>query len=425
MHRYLGKNNFCSIINEKIMKRLFYIGSGKFIFSLFPVLTWFILSAILQDANALNVFSLIYSIQFISTFFKSLFSTGANVRGNKKKDPNAVWNGIFWGTIFSVAVFTILLVYVNKYIEFFGLDVSTYRDYTIYGMGFYFLQTTFSFIIEKLYFEDKEKMANVHQIIFNVVNICLVSVLALCLVNKLLAFIITLCVLSIYVIVLYVREFNKFKINFSFIKNIRYDTLSLISSIFMCLIYFFGFRTVFSAGEEYLVAVNIVTLATDPQWDCLDAISTVVKVDLSKDRYQYKKELKNAYLYCFVVVLSSIIISFALAFAYGASIVLVVIYLAFQVVDMFSYPYQEILCVYTQIEYSPTISVAIDLSAKVVRTILATIIISPFCTDIAQLIDSLILMSICFVRMFKFKVVDGKMVLKDKRKVNNNINNVS
>ena len=201
------------------MKRLFYIGSGKFVFSLFPVLSWFILSLILQDANALNVFSLTYSIQFISSFLKSLFSTGANVRANKKKDPNAVWNGIFWGTIFSVAVFAILLIFVDKYIEFFGLNVSTYRDYAIYGIGFYFLQTTFSFIIEKLYFEDKEKMANVHQIVFNVVNICLVSVLALCLVNKLLAFIITLSVLTVYVVVLYVWQFKKFKIDWKTYKT--------------------------------------------------------------------------------------------------------------------------------------------------------------------------------------------------------------
>lgn len=403
------------------MKRLFYIGSGKFVFSLFPVLSWFILSLILQDANALNVFSLTYSIQFISSFLKSLFSTGANVRANKKKDPNAVWNGIFWGTIFSVAVFAILLIFVDKYIEFFGLNVSTYRDYAIYGIGFYFLQTTFSFIIEKLYFEDKEKMANVHQIVFNVVNICLVSVLALCLVNKLLAFIITLSVLTVYVVVLYVWQFKKFKIDFSFVKNIKYDTLDLISSVFMCLIYFFGLRTVFSAGEEYLVAINIVTLATDPQWDCLDAIATVVKVDLSKNRYQYKKELKNAYLFCLIVVLSSVVMSFSLALAYGASLVLVTIYLSFQIVDMLSHPYQKILGVYTQIEYSPIIPVAIDISAKVVRTFIATIIISPFCTDIAQVVDCVILMSICFVRIFKFKVVDGKLVLKRKNNIMKNI----
>lgn len=403
------------------MKRLFYIGSGKFVFSLFPVLSWFILSLILQDANALNVFSLTYSIQFISSFLKSLFSTGANVRANKKNDPNAVWNGVFWGTIFSVAVFAILLIFVDKYIEFFGLNVSTYRDYAIYGIGFYFLQTTFSFIIEKLYFEDKEKMANVHQIVFNVVNICLVSVLALCLVNKLLAFIITLSVLTVYVVVLYVWQFTKFKIDFSFVKNIKYDTLDLISSVFMCLIYFFGLRTVFSAGEEYLVAINIVTLATDPQWDCLDAIATVVKVDLSKNRYQYKKELKNAYLFCLIVVLSSVVMSFSLALAYGASLVLVTIYLSFQIVDMLSHPYQKILGVYTQIEYSPIIPVAIDISAKVVRTFIATIIISPFCTDIAQVVDCVILMSICFVRIFKFKVVDGKLVLKRKNNIMKNI----
>lgn len=403
------------------MKRLLVIGSGKFIFSLFPVLTWFLLSIVLKDANALNVFSLTYSVQFISSFLKSLFSTGANVRSNKKKDLSAVWNGIFWGTIFSAIIFSILLIFVVQYIQFFGLDVNVYRDYMIYGIGYYLVSTLFSFIIEKLYFEDKEKLANIHQIVFNIINIFCVCILALCLNNKLLAFIITLCILFVYVIIMYVREFNKFKIDFSFVKNIRYDLLDLISSVFMCTIYFFGFKTVFSAGEEYLIAINIITLATDPQWDCLDAIDTVVKVDLSKDRYQYKKELKNAYLFCLIVVLSSVVVSFSLALLYGASLILVTIYLAFQIVDMLSLPYQTILCVYTQIEYMPLIPVVIEMSAKVVRTLLATIIISPFCTDIAQIIDSVILMSICLVRILKFKVVDGKLVLKRKNNIMSNI----
>lgn len=77
----------------------------------------------------------------------------------------------------------------------------------------------------------------------------------------------------------------------------------------MLLIYLFGFKNAFTAGPEYVAAINLIGLCTDTQWDMLKAITTVAKVNISKNRYNYKKELKNAYIYTLFVILTAIIMS--------------------------------------------------------------------------------------------------------------------
>ena len=58
------------------MKRLIIIATNAIIFSLIPILCWFGLG-ILVDKNLVNVFSITYPLQFIYSFIKSLFGTGA------------------------------------------------------------------------------------------------------------------------------------------------------------------------------------------------------------------------------------------------------------------------------------------------------------------------------------------------------------
>ena len=118
------------------MKRLFRIGSGLFIYSIIPILSWIVLSYILGDNRIANVFSLTYAIQFVWLILRSFFGSGANVRKEKENNPNSVWNSIFWGTIFSILIFAIPLIFVDKYIAFFGQDVEFYRIYVIYVFHF-------------------------------------------------------------------------------------------------------------------------------------------------------------------------------------------------------------------------------------------------------------------------------------------------
>lgn len=393
------------------MKRLFRIGSGLFIYSIIPIISWIALSYILKDNRIANVFSITYAVQFVWAILKSLFGSGANIRKEKEKNKDSVWNGIFWGTIFSVFIFSIPLIFVDSYISFFGQDADFYRIYVIYGITLLFLQTLFSLIIEKLYFEDKEKTANIHLFVFNLTTFFVLILLSLIISNTLIALILTLSILLIYVICLYIWQFEKFKIDFTFFKNFKYESANIVSSLFMLIIYLFGFKIAFSAGEEYLLALNLVGLCTDTQWDMLGAISTVSKVDISKNRFEYKKQLKQSYIYALVVILSSIIMTLILSIFNDAKITIVLIYLLFQVLDMLLNPYSKILSTFTQLEYSPTLNTIISLSLKALRTFISVIIISPYCTEIGQIIQGFLLFLILLILRFrKYKIADGKLI---------------
>ena len=273
------------------MKRLFRLGGGLFICSIIPILSWIVLSFVVGDNRVSNVFSIVYAIQFVGMILRSLFGSGANIRHEREKDKNAVWNGILWGVVFSVLIFTVLIIFADEYIIFFGQDVGFYRNYVIYGFLLILLQTLLSFIIEKLYFEDKERLATIHLFGFNFVGFIVLILSSLIIKNTLVALILTSCILLIYVIGLYAWQFEKFKIDFKFYKNFKYESANIMSSIFMMIIYLFGYRTVFDWGEEYIVAINLITLCTDTQWDMQEAIRTVAKVDIAKGRYDIKREL--------------------------------------------------------------------------------------------------------------------------------------
>ena len=398
------------------MKRLFTIGSGLLIGSIIPVISWVVLSVVLGDDRITNVFSICYAFQFVWIILKCLFGSGANIRKEKEKDKNAVWNGIFWGAIFAVIIFTFPIIFIDGYINFFGQDVSFYKIYVIYGLLQLFEQTLLQLIMEKLYFEDKEKVANIHLFSFNILNFLILIALCLLISNTFLALMITLGIMFIYIIGLFIWQFEKFKIDFKFIKNIRYESNNLINALFMFAIYTFGYRNAFQAGEDYLLALNLVALCTDTQWDMLTARDTVAKVDIAKGRYGYKKEMKYAYIYTAVLAVSSIVMCGILVAILDVSILFVAYYLLFEVVDMFMDTYAVILSIYTQIEYSPTLSTVLNIVGMVAWTVLSVTIPSPFCTDIGRVAQSTILLIAYFIIRFKkYQIVDNKLELKNKK----------
>lgn len=395
------------------MKRLFRIGAGQFVFSFMPLLSWICLSFVLGDNRISNVFSLTYAIQFVYSVFVAIFGSGANIRKEKEKDNNATQNGMFWGTIFATIIFAIPLVFVDQFIVFFGQEVEFYKPYVIFAIALLYVQTLLAFVIQKLYFEDKEKLANIHLFSFNILQFVLLIGLSALLHNKKLALIITLLSVFIYVIVLFIWKFEKFKIDFKFYKNIKYESSTIITALFFLIIYLFGFKNAFSAGPEYLMALNLVSICTDSQWDALNAISTVAKVDISKDRYEYKKELKRGYCYTSILILSSIIMTLVLSYINKVSFLLVFAYLIFQVLDMLADPFVSIIDIYTQLNYSATINSILKFLTLLIRSIISVALLSPFCTDIAQVSETIILIIVYLViRIKKYKVIDGKLSLK-------------
>ncbi len=395
------------------MKRLFRIGAGLFFYSIIPILSWLLLAIILNDSRISNAFSITYALQFVWAILVYLFGSGANIYKEKKKDDNAVWNSIFWGVIFSVVIFSIPLIFVDNYIAFFGQDVEFYRIFVIYSIILFFLQTVFSILIQKFYFEDKEKTANLYLIIYNLLNFSILILTCLITKKAWIGILVTLLILFIYILFLFIKEFKKFKINFKFIYSFKYESANILSSIFMLLIYLFGFKNAFSAGPEYLLALNFVTLCTDSQWDSLKAISITTKVDISKQRLKYNKHLKDSYIYCLCIIALSVVMVFSLFSLYGVVLEIALIYLSFNVFDMFLHPYKTLIEIYTQLEYSSTINTIIALSLKFIRFLLSILILSPFCTEFGQVTQGILGFIIyLIIRLTLYKNIEGKLKIK-------------
>ena len=113
------------------MKRLLKISFDASLLSLIPILSWFALSLII-DRNLINVFTLMYPIQFVWCILKSVFSTGANIAKQKDNDNNAVMSGLILGTIVGGITFGVLAFNIEKYITFMNMDIATYQTFAIY-----------------------------------------------------------------------------------------------------------------------------------------------------------------------------------------------------------------------------------------------------------------------------------------------------
>lgn len=400
------------------MKRLFKIGSGLFVYSIVPILSWIVLSIILKNSLVANVFSLTYALQFIWAFLKHLFASGANIRAEKEKNVNSVSNGIFWGSIFALIIFLIPAIFIDKYISFFGQDVDFYKPFVLYSIAQLFLQTLLSLNLEKLYFENKESQATLHLIIFNLLNFFVLILSCLIIKQTWIALIITLVVLLIYVAYIYIINFKKFKIDFTFYKNIKYESSHLASNIFMLIIYLFGYKIVFSAGEQYLIALNICGLCTDAYWDTISAISTAAKVDLAKGNLKYKNSLKVGYMFTAIIILLSFVSTSCVALIQKADFGLVMIFLSFQIFDMLLTPFILIFTSIIQIDYSPTFITVLEIISKIIRTVISIIIISPFCTDIAQITQSMILVVVFIILRFSMFKNNGSKLEKIKKQKN-------
>ena len=136
------------------MKRLLKISLDLALLSLIPIISWFLLSIII-DKNLINIFTLTYPVQFISYILRSIFSTGANISKEKDKNENAVMSGIFLGVIVSIFIFCFILFNIDSYINFMSMDIKIYKIFTIYSVIEIFLQTILMFILDKLYYEKQ------------------------------------------------------------------------------------------------------------------------------------------------------------------------------------------------------------------------------------------------------------------------------
>ena len=97
------------------MNRLLRISFDTLLTSATPILGWFLLG-ILVDKNLINIFSLIYPMQFVISSIQSIFGTGANISAIKDKNKESVFSGIVIGSIIGMLILGSIALNIDKYI---------------------------------------------------------------------------------------------------------------------------------------------------------------------------------------------------------------------------------------------------------------------------------------------------------------------
>ena len=369
------------------MKRLLRIASNSAIFSFIPILSWFCFG-LLIDKNLVNVFTLTYPLQFIYALLKSIFATGANISKEKDQDENAVLSGMTAGIIVGGIIFGLVAVNVKKYIEFMNMDFSIYKEFTVYSILQLYIQLIFSYVLEKLYFEGKEQKANKYCIQLNLLNFIVLIETSIFIKTKIIVVTLTLISITIYVLVITIKQYRKFRFELHIIKYIKYESVEIANNILFFLIFLFGLSNTLEFGEKYTVALNFVALITDTQWDSFGAITTVAKIDISKGEFNYKNHRTNAYkllIILLVTTFSMLLISYRF---YELDLGITLIYLSFELINFFIYPIYGLKTCYLQLTNLVKQITTNKITAGIIR-FFVSLLKTPYCTGIGQVTSSL------------------------------------
>ena len=397
------------------MKRLLRISFNSAVFSFIPILSWFALGLIV-DKNLTNVFTLTYPIQFIWAMMKSIFGTGANISKEKDKNENAVLSGMALGTIIGFVVFGIIVLNIESYIEFMNMDVGIYKEFTIYSTIQLYIQLIFSFVLEKLYFENKNKLANKYCITLNILNFIVLVISSLIFKDKISIVITTLLSIFIYVIIVTLKQYKKFKFRCNVMNFIKYDSVEIFNNFAFFLIFLFGLSNALEYGAKYAIALNFIALITDTQWDAFDAISTVAKIDISQNKFNYKVHRKNAYILLGILLTTILLMFVTLYNFYELDLIITLIFLSFELVNLCIYPIYRIKTYYLQLEYSAVKTTTNKIVSSGFRMIMA-LMKTPFCTGIGQLCSAIyqfISINVMFYRNYKLNT-NGTISKKGER----------
>ena len=384
------------------MKRLLRISFDLSLLSFVPIILWFLLG-IIVDKNLINIFTLTYPLQFIYYIFRSVFSTGANISKEKDKNKDAVMSGLVIGSIISLITFLLILINIDGYINFMNMDVNIYKTFTIYSVIEIFISLEFAFILNKLYYEGQNKLANKYSIMFNLLNLVLLVGTSLITKNQSVIVITTLIPLFLFTLYIIIKNSDKFKLKLNIPKCIKYDSVELFNNIGFLLIFLFGLSNAINFGEKYTLALTFVALITDTQWDTADAIVTAATIDISKNNFNYKEHKRNAYKLLGILFLTSLIMFSLLYRFYDLDFKITMIYFAFEIVNFLIYPIYRIKTCYLQLEWSAFKTTGNKIFSLFLRMILS-LTKTPFCTGIGQACSSVyqfITVSIFFKLNFK------------------------
>ena len=369
------------------MKRLLRISFDLSLLSFIPIISWFLLG-IIVDKNLINIFTLTYPLQFIYYIFKSIFSTGANISKEKDNNKDAVMSGLFIGSILATITFTLIALNVDSYINFMNMDVSIYRTFTIYSIFEIYISLEFAIILNKLYYEEKNELANKYSIVFNLLNFILLIGTSLLTKNQTIIVLTTLIPLMIFTLFIMLKNSDSFKLKFNLFKCIKYDSVELFNNIAFLLIFLFGLSNALVFGEKYALALTFVALITDTQWDTADAIVTAATIDISKNNFNYKYHRNNAYKLLGILFLTSLFMFVCLYGFYDLDFKITMIYFGFEIVNFMIYPIYRIKTCYLQLEWSSFKTTSNKVVASILRMMIS-LLKTPFCTGIGQVSSSI------------------------------------
>lgn len=362
------------------MNRLIRIGFDTFLTSVTPILGWFLLG-ILVDKNLINVFSLIYPMQFIISAIQSVFGTGANISAIKDKEENSIFSGVILGSIVGAITLGCIILNIDKYIAFMNMDIDTYKIFGIYAVIQMFFQLLLNLSLCKLYFEDKNKRANRYSFLFNLVNFLSLIIMSLITKEQTKIVVGSVICTSIFVLIMMFRLLKRTKIRINIINCIKYDSVYLFAEISMFMIYLFGLKNSFNFGEKYILATSFATLITDTQWDIAYAIKTVAQIDITKKEFSYIEHIKNSRKLVCLLIVSSIIMGIILYPSYRVDITATLVIVSIELVSLYMYPIYLTKLTYIQLEHSAVKATVSKQIANILR-ILCSFILSPFCTSI-------------------------------------------
>lgn len=364
------------------MKRLLQISLDTLLTSVLPIIMWILLGFTITKEIS-NVFSLTYPLQFFYMIFISLFAVGPNITAKKAKNESVVYSNILLGSILVGILTVVLSVNSDIYIGIMNMNVDVYHNFCIYSMIWMYLSFVVQLIIQKLYYENKNKESNKINLIFNLSNFFLIILLTSIL-KDYMAIIITLIIDSAIVIALLFKYYKQTQFCLMFKENIKYTSFNILRNIGMFFIYGIGFGNSFSYGEKYAAAINFESLTTDTQWDILNSVDTASKIDLAENNFDYKESLKNAYKLLLILIGTILLMNLTLYWYFKPDLKILFIILLVQIIDMLVDPIKTLKWSYLQIYGNEKKHNVFYTLSRVIR-LLCSFIPSAYCTYIGQI----------------------------------------
>lgn len=362
------------------MNRLLRISFDTLLTSVTPILSWFLLG-ILVDKNLINIFSLIYPMQFVISAIKSIFGTGANISAIRDRNKESIFSGVVLGAVFGMIILGAIALNIDKYIVFMNMDIETYKIFAMYGLIQMFLQLLLNLSLCKLYYENDNKRANKYSFWFNLINFSSLIIMSIITKEQIIITSISIIINTIFTIIMMTRLVQKTKIKINLMNCIKYDSVYLFAEISMFIIYLFGFKNSFNFGEKYILATSFATLITDTQWDISNAIKTVAQIDIAKRLFSYKEHMKNSRKLIYLLIISTFIMGLILYPSYKVDITATLIIIGIELISLYMYPIYITKLTYIQLEYSAIKATISKQIANILR-VCCSFIPSPFCTSI-------------------------------------------